>query len=132
MKNYVVRSLQVSMLEKSQLESLHRIESLRGYLLPNWNIQELFSTPTIKEMYQLPEKEEVFNIHGLRIENELKTKGFLNVDTSDASQDNTDVLWMHSFDWNVLNNKSRIVWDFSSYGRGKLTDQIKSRADIYG
>jgi hypothetical protein len=134
MKNYVARALQISIMSKDQIESLHSMENSIGYLLPNWNIQQLYSLPTIKESYQIPEKEEVFNIHGSRIESELKNKGLIAVETSDATQLNSDVSWTNSFDWNVHNKKSEIIWEFSSYGygRGKLTDQIKSMSNIYG
>lgn len=48
---YVSRAMQISCLEIGQINDLHDIERGRGSCLANWNIQNIFNLPTIKERW---------------------------------------------------------------------------------
>lgn len=115
MKDWVARAMQVSYLTREQLEKVHDREKIRGYLIPNWNIQEVLALQTIKEKYYIPEDNELLIRHNARIEAELKSKGFLKFDEYKES----DLDWMHTFDWNVFNRSGEIMWEFAGSSKSK-------------
>ena len=123
MKNYVARAIQVSVMENDQLESVHRLELNKGYLIPNWNIQYLFQLPTVKEKYFILEDDnEAHFKYGARIEKELKEKGFLGTGIFYE----LDIDWIHSFDWNVYNGKNQLLWEYQgSHGEKGILSRLK-------
>lgn len=123
MKEYVARAMQVSYLEKEQLEKVQAREDIRHYIIPNLNIQEVFGIPTIREKYNLPIEDELLSRHYLRIESELKKKGFLKTPNNEALD---YVEWIHVIDWNVFYRGSEIIWDFT-HGPGKSSKGILAR-----
>lgn len=109
MKNFVARAMQVSFLTEDQLERLHKVERGTGYLIPNWNLQNIFDLPMIRERYNLPVDNELLAQHNTRIEHELKSKGFLNV----GSYLEDSLEWTHAFDKNVIRRSGEIVWEYA-------------------
>ena len=117
MKSYVARAIQISCLTQDQLDRLHERERLCKFLIPNWNIQDLFNLGTLKDKYNHPSEYELLLQHGARIEKELKDKGFLKVGS--YHEDSMD--WMHAVDKKVVERAFEIMWDYSgpSNRRGK-------------
>lgn len=109
MKAFLSRAMQIALLEKKQLEDLHRLETRSRYAIPNWNIQSLFYLPTIKEKCGIPNDDEAQARHSERIEKELFEKNFLRRD----ERHGCDVESYHEFDWIVFNRRNEIVWDYS-------------------
>lgn len=119
MKTYLGRAMQVSYLTQEQLEKLQTREKIRGYLIPNWNIQSVFGIPSIKERYGIPDNNENQIQHNNRIDKELQAKGFLK--TGEFYEDGLD--WNHAFDWAVFKRAHEIVWDYSG-GKSKYGKKI--------
>lgn len=109
MKNYVCRAIQVSAMDQDQVNRLHEREKLCGFLLPNWNIQELFHLSRLRDKYNLPVESELITAHNGRIERELKEKGFLK--TGNYLEGSLD--WTHAFDKNVVSRAYEIIWDYA-------------------
>jgi hypothetical protein len=122
MKGFVARTQLVSYLTREQLEKVQAREKIRGYIIPNWNIQEVFGLPTIKEKYGLPDDNEALARNNTRIEAELKNKGFMS--TGEYYEGNLE--WMHAFDWNVFNRSGEIIWESTGgrHGKGNLVGRL--------
>lgn len=119
MKNYVARAIQISVLDQDKVDRLHEREKSCGFLIANYNIQDLFHLLTLRERYNLPVENELLAQHSQRIEQELKSKGFLK--TGDYLENSLE--WTHAFDKNVVSRGFEIIWDYSGprkNGRGLL------------
>lgn len=108
MKGYVSRAYQISCMEFDQVERLHEREKTCGFIIPNWNIQELFGVPSARTVYNLPVENELLAINNVRLEKELKDKGFLKVGMFDES-----LSWYHAFDKKVCEKKDQIIWEYA-------------------
>lgn len=109
MKTYVARAMQISYLDPDQLDRLHKLEKVAGYLIPNCSLQDMFHIPMIRDHYALPVDNELLAHHGIRIEQELKSKGFLRIGTYvEGSME-----WTHAFDKIVNQRSGEIVWDYA-------------------
>lgn len=124
-KGHVARAMQVSCLSKDQLKKLQERENERKYLIANWNIQQLFKIQSIKDICNIPFDDEAQARHQARIEKDLyQAKLFIT-----GEQYDTDLEWVHAFDWNIFNNRNKINWDYSSGGARK---GLKRRLDDAG
>ena len=65
MRDHVQRAMQISTLELDQLSKVHEIENRLRYLLPNWEIQERFGLPTLKDRYGILDDQENQTNHKL-------------------------------------------------------------------
>ena len=113
-KDYVNRAMMISILDQEQIDKLHEVEKAKGYLIPNWNIQKIFSLPEIKDRYSIPDDSEIQIGHNKRIELELER---LTLRATDPYNEKME--WWHMFDWNVFHAKDQIMWDYQ--GKTKLT-----------
>jgi len=125
MKSYVVRAIQISYMEKEAIQRLQDIENERKYIIPNWNIQKFLMIPSIKERYQIPEDNEAQAIHSSRIEKELLQKEI----TKTGFYYESDVEWVHAFDWSVFRNAHKIVWDYVGQVKSKRGRSILSELE---
>jgi hypothetical protein len=125
MKDYLSRAMQISTMELDQIEKLHEIENLRGYLIPNCNIQDLFNLPTIKDRYNIPDDDLAQAGHNKRIDAEINR---LELRKTDPAADSLD--YWHKFDFNVHNLKHSMIWDYAGGGRKNVKDLINSGAII--
>lgn len=127
MKTSIARAMQISCLEKDQIERLHSTEKRLGYILQNWNIQRIFGIGTIKDKYNLPSDNELLSAHNDRVEAELKSKFVLEDLDFRAS-----VEWFHGFDWHIQNRLGEIIFDYSgpvlSRRRGSAVNRIQDEA----
>lgn len=111
MKRWLARAMQVSCLEETQLKKLQELEKKRNYLIANWNIQTLFSLPSLKEKLHFPGNEETNIAYCHSLEQEIIQKGWLERETWQA--DFSDIERMHSFDWLIFHNKSQLFFEFT-------------------
>lgn len=116
MKSTTARAIQIAALERDQLDTLHTIEKRCGHILPNWNIQEIFHLPNLKDKWKIPDDEISQKNHNDRIEMEIASKRLFF--TPEEPQDKVD-FW-HSFDWNVTSRRNEIVWECGTVGRRKF------------
>lgn len=103
----IIRCIQVSNLNIYQLQRLHEIESKTKYLLPNWNIQEIFGLSDLKHTYGINSDECQEYIKG--IERQLVSIGIEKMAEPGEYLD-----YRHALDWAILNNKERINWETTS------------------
>lgn len=125
MKSYVGRAIQISYMEKEAIQKLQEIENEKKYIIPNWNIQSIFMIPSIKERYKIPEENDAQAIHSTRIEKELLQKEIVKTGFFYES----DVDWMHAFDWSVFKNAHKIVWDYVGQVKNKRGRSILSELE---
>jgi len=115
-KDYLARAMMVSMLEADQLKKVQLREKVWRHLIANWNIQELFGLPSIRERYGIPDEPEAQISHNQRIEFEIERLNLRNTEPYDERLD-----WFHMFDWNIFHSKGNIVWSYSGpKGRGNI------------
>lgn len=121
MKDFIARSMQMSYLIPDEIQRVHALETKRGYLIPNWNIQQILNAPSIKEKYRL--SDESLPSHAIRIENELRFKFKPQFDGTDESS----IEWIHALDWAISKKGSLIIWEYSgqNQNRGPLRSQIR-------
>lgn len=111
-KGYIARAMMIAMLESDQIRKIQERERARGYLIPNCNIQELLGLSTIRERFGVPEEPESQISHNQRIEFEIDR---LALRKTELYEDHLQ--WTHMFDWNVYNEKGKIVWSYSGASR---------------
>lgn len=128
MKTEIARAMQVACLTRDELEKVHARERVRGYLIPNWNIQKVLKIRTIKEIMCIPDNPEALASHRERIENELYSNEYLKVALDNkGNMVQQDVPWQHSVDFMVLNNPKKI--NFAYMGKksiGNITLQLEN------
>lgn len=125
---HISRALQMSCLEEHQLENLHQVEKARGYCVPNWNVQSMFKLPALKEVYFVPDDPSTLARYTKQIEDLLRTKnllthegkGFIGPVNLEAT---------HSFDWGIVRNKSKLIFDYAGRGSGKSLREKTGYAD---
>ena len=118
-KKFIYRAMQIARLEMDQINHLHEIEKKRGYLLPNWNIQDLFHIPTLKESCGLPDEHETLSKHNRRIESDIKRSGII----AENIKGETELHAWHLYDLAVYNSKDNILWEYSGKSR-RLADSL--------
>lgn len=118
----VKRCIQISALDAYQLGRLHEIEQKTNYLIPNWNIQEIFKLDDLKYSYNV--NTDSCSEYCRIIEKQLREKGIDKmVEPSDG--------WLnycHALDWAIINNKNEITWENRSKNgkfKGLLQKLIK-------
>jgi len=120
-KEMTSRAMMISMLEQYQLEKIHEMEKTKGHLIANWNIQEIFGLPEIKYRYEIPDDVEKQISHNYRIDKDMERLGFEKTGT--YYNERLDMI--HAQDWNTLNRKSEIVWEYSGAKRSNLKDMLR-------
>lgn len=139
METYIVRAFQVIDLMENELNKVHQIENKNGYYMTNFNIQNLFSKKCLKEVFNLPNSDELeMNLHATKIKNLIDNNKLNLVDIQNEngvfkkylSPSNIDEL--HAYDWNIKRNFNHI--DFQYVGKigsrsGKLKELL--RGDNY-
>lgn len=101
----IKRAIQISALNPYQLERLHELETKTNYLLPNWNIQEIFGLDSLKYTYNVGT--DTCADYCREIEQQLKEKG---IDKMAEPSDGW-LAYSHALDWAIFNNKEIINWD---------------------
>lgn len=115
MKKFVDRALLVACLTKDELEKVQARESLRGYLIPAWNVMQVFGNRSIKEILRIPADQECLSSHGTRIEGELRKYKYLD---AAADPEACGIDWYHAFDWMCHNNPGKINFSYTGPSRG--------------
>lgn len=120
--------MQIAGMEQDQIEALQKIERERGYLMPNWNIQQLFHIPTVKEKWGIPDKEDLLFVHHQRIEKEIARLELTKA--VDFGSEGFEVMaWTHSFDWAIFNIGNKIIWEYSGPKSKKMPGRLQAILD---
>lgn len=127
MESCVSRALQILMLTKDQLQALQEREQLRGYAIPNWNIQTCFGLGTIKDYYSIPDDPTSLEQHGKQVKQLIVQNDLLKIETEDRFYNSSIIDSVHAFDWGVWNKREFL--DFGYKGetrkRGRLKDLVE-------
>jgi hypothetical protein len=115
MEDYVARACQIACLTQEQIERLHKAEDRCRYAIPNWNIQEMFALPEIKERLCLSDDPESQASHIRKIKSEIDVMRLTVTDHGFPTPANMDA--MHSFDWQIFHQKESLPF-MGSPGRG--------------
>ena len=120
-KTTTARAMQISTMEKWQIEQLHELEAKRGYILPNWNIQALFHMDTVKDIYGLRDDDlEGQAAYNDNIDKEIERVGIKQM-IEGAETGNE---WFHAFDWAVLAKRAEISWDYAQNKKGGILSRL--------
>lgn len=122
-KGHVARAMQVSYLTEPQLRALQEREKMRGYAIPNWNIQDLFHIDSIKDKYGIPNDDEAQLKHQTRVEKEMWDHKMFMVE----DRESTELEYIHQLDWNVFHKKDLVNWDYQGRSRRgkKLSEEFE-------
>jgi len=113
MKNFVARAMQISCMDKIQINELHEIESKRLHCLPNWNIQTLFGLGSLKDLLGIPYDETAQAVHSQRLDNEITKAGYTKIEMSEETMILDSYKWTHAFDLVVHRNHMDINFNYS-------------------
>jgi len=119
MKFWVSRAMQIVTMDKEEIERIHKIEKKVGYCIPNWNIQILLGSQSIKSVFNIPHDEQSQSAHSFRVEHDLLKINIFRSMENQAKIAVTKVDETHSFDWAVFNRQSEITWQCLQSKRGK-------------
>lgn len=100
----IKRAIQISALNPYQLERLHELENKTNYLLPNWNIQEIFGLDSVKYTYNV--NTDTCQDYCREIEKQIRGIGL----EKQVEFEDTWFNYCHAFDWAVMNSRDRIEW----------------------
>lgn len=124
MELYVVRALDVVRLTLDQLQRLQALEEQKGYVIPSWNLRNIFSLPSLKDFYKIPDKPESLEKYKEKIKLMLKEKNLLLVEGDDSVFTNA-ITAMHSFDWGIWHKKHELEFHYGTLTKDRnLNDSV--------
>src|SRR3990167_7485827 len=106
MKAWADRAMQISILNEDQIKRLHDLETICGFAIPNWNIQEIFNISTIKETHDIPFDEELLRLHLERIQKEIRLTKLL-------PENGYGLAWVHALDSEIAESGFKITWPYA-------------------
>lgn len=117
----VARAMQILTLNEGQLHQIHERENIISHCLPNWEIQDLIKTESVKDYYGIPEDAEALRVHSDKVLKLLDDKKMRFIERQLVT--GSDLELVHSFDWGIF--KRRGEFDFSYVSKTGRSRRLK-------
>lgn len=126
---YVARAVQIAALDPTMLEDLHEKEKIHGMCMMNWEIQERFGLPKLKEHWGIPADDLTGQAAYMsRVKEKIRQLKLWKTEAEGFPSEG-DLEATHAYDWTILNRAQEVDFYYERRTKSRLREQVEKLAD---